>query len=308
MVQSNDDIKRAQFLEILFELANSQELLSDPKKRSDYFKRLEDFYCIGKNERYRHYYTDIFSVLSEISQDSNLGSIDILSQNLLLLRNGYKVISKSRDISGCLRKLYDHVNLEVARLAYSDAKERELSQQSNIEDIRSKVNEFKANIDNYDARINGFNDSIDAFASKMAKYESDINQYETKLAKATRKMNDAQKEYIAILGIFASIVLTFVGGMAFSTSVLQNIDAISIYRLLFTIDLLAFVLINTVNVLLKFIWRLHDKDIEGFPCITWINVVCLVFAIVVVIAWAVNFEHFPNFIHDFVSWCCATKA
>ena len=40
-----------------------------------------------------------------------------------------------------------------------------------------------------------------------------------------------EKEYISILGIFASIVLAFVGGLTFSTSVLANIDKASIYRL-----------------------------------------------------------------------------
>ena len=34
-----------------------------------------------------------------------------------------------------------------------------------------------------------------------------------------------QSEYITILGIFASIVLAFTGGMTFSTSVLENISS-----------------------------------------------------------------------------------
>ena len=38
---------------------------------------------------------------------------------------------------------------------------------------------------------------------------------------------DVQKEYIAILGIFAAVVLAFTGGIAFTTSVLQNIHMVS---------------------------------------------------------------------------------
>lgn len=38
-----------------------------------------------------------------------------------------------------------------------------------------------------------------------------------------------EKEYISILGIFASIVLSFVGGMTFSTSVLKYTHSVSIY-------------------------------------------------------------------------------
>ena len=44
------------------------------------------------------------------------------------------------------------------------------------------------------------------------------------------KQRDMQKEYITILGIFASIVLAFTGGMAFSSSILENIDKSSVYR------------------------------------------------------------------------------
>ena len=43
-------------------------------------------------------------------------------------------------------------------------------------------------------------------------------------------MESSQREYIAILGIFAAVVLAFTGGIAFSTSVLNNVAKASIYR------------------------------------------------------------------------------
>ena len=66
--------------------------------------------------------------------------------------------------------------------------------------------------------------------------------------KLQQQVKGVEREYISILGIFASIVLAFVGGITFSTSVLQSISAASIYRLLLTIDFLAFVLINTIYI------------------------------------------------------------
>ena len=78
--------------------------------------------------------------------------------------------------------------------------------------------------------------------------------------KLQQQVKGVEREYISILGIFASIVLAFVGGITFSTSVLQSISAASIYRLLLTIDFLAFVLINTIYILAKLIFTIKDKD------------------------------------------------
>lgn len=69
-----------------------------------------------------------------------------------------------------------------------------------------------------------------------------------------KEIKSVEKEYISILGIFAAIVLAFVGGITFSTSVLQNISMVSIFRLLLVIDFLAFILINTIYILVKFIF------------------------------------------------------
>ena len=68
-----------------------------------------------------------------------------------------------------------------------------------------------------------------------------------------KQVKSIEKEYISILGIFAAIILTFVGGMAFSTSVLQNMASVSIYRLLITTDFLAFVFINVVYLLISLV-------------------------------------------------------
>ena len=59
-----------------------------------------------------------------------------------------------------------------------------------------------------------------------------------KLEKAERRIENAQRENVTILGIFAAIVIAFTAGMGFTASVLQNIDAVSIYRLVFMIVLM----------------------------------------------------------------------
>lgn len=78
-------------------------------------------------------------------------------------------------------------------------------------------------------------------------------QAQTDLDDVKKQVETMQKEYIAILGIFSAIVITFMAGLSFSSSVLQNIDKASIYRLLLIIWILAFVLITILGKLFDFI-------------------------------------------------------
>lgn len=112
---------------------------------------------------------------------------------------------------------------------------------------------------------------------------------------------EIEKQYITILGIFASVVLSFVGGITFSSSVLQNIDAVSIYRLLAVIDLLAFVLTNTIYILVKFICQINNKDVKPFG-MKWLNISFLVFGLLVVVAWLINAHVLSDYISQWLPW------
>ncbi len=115
------------------------------------------------------------------------------------------------------------------------------------------------------------------------------------------EIKSVEKEYISILGIFASIVLAFVGGITFSSSVLQNIASVSIYRLLIVIVLLAFVLVNVIWLLIKFIAEINDKNIKLFS-IRWFNTVCIIFVIFIFIAWALNVQDVADYLQNFLPW------
>lgn len=116
-----------------------------------------------------------------------------------------------------------------------------------------------------------------------------------------KQIKGVEKEYITILGIFASIVLAFVGGITFSTSVLQNISGISVFRLLLIVDFLAFVLINVIYILVKFIFTINEKDAKLFN-IKMLNIACIVIAIIIIIGWVLNVNQIPDFISDFLPW------
>lgn len=59
--------------------------------------------------------------------------------------------------------------------------------------------------------------------SKTQDLEYRINTVNETVKSAKSTVEHAQQNSIAILGIFAAIVLAFTGGLAFSTSVLQSL-------------------------------------------------------------------------------------
>lgn len=113
-------------------------------------KRLESLYDAKPSEkRFRHFYTDIFSVLTQVQQNSQLGDINILGQNLDVIRNGYNPQNKASDgiriidVSDVINKLYDHVNLDIARITYSDAADRRISGKEAVEDLQAQINSLQ---------------------------------------------------------------------------------------------------------------------------------------------------------------------
>lgn len=116
-----------------------------------------------------------------------------------------------------------------------------------------------------------------------------------------KEIKGVEKEYISILGIFAAVVLAFVGGITFSTSVLQNISAICVFRLLLVTDFLAFVLINVIYILVKFIFTINEKDVKLFH-IKSLNIACLVIAVAIIATWLLSANRLPHFISKFLPW------
>lgn len=123
------------------------------------------------------------------------------------------------------------------------------------------------------------------------------------IGKLNKKAEGMQREYVAILGIFASIIVTFMAGMVFSSSVLSNIDKVSIYRLVFVIAALAAVLVNMLYVLLRFLQKVHFGDTDsawGGTCgdiVSDINVFLLLAVLIDVILWAVYWYRATGFSH-----------
>lgn len=341
MDKIREETQRQTFRDILFMLALPNTNLADTNTRADIYDQLEHLYFPHDGQSvFRHFYSDIFSVLTMLQREDKPGTIDVLGENLSFIRDMYREegpYTEGADISDHLRKLYDHVSLDIARITYSESADRELSSQRAISDITAKVEELhnemekahatqenlNAGISNIEANLSEMKESVDnarKLSDEFASIQQEMNALKEKLA-------DAQKEYISILGIFAAVVLAFVGGSMFSSSVLESMSSTNIYRVIFVVDFLAFVVVSLVYLLVSFIMAINgtpkskptprakivrwwvkkrgktetEKSKSFFPIKT-VYLICLLVAILDIAAWAVDLSRLVDYFTKSFPW------
>lgn len=265
-MQNPDEQKRRDDLrKLLFDLSKEQGALRDRKLRSSYFLKLEQIYYEPEsNEYWRHFYSDILSTLTQIDSDDFDGSLDVLAQNMQVLKDGYQAVNRDDDviidIGKSIIKLYDHTNLEIARINYTKTLNNTVK--SDVAKTKMLTSSLQTQI--RDAEQKNEKNEIE-FSNATKKYNEEIEMNQKKM----------QNEYITILGIFASIVLSFTGGLAFSSSVLNNISSVSIYRLSFIAFVIGLVFFDLIWVLLDFIRDINGKVIRKKWLFIVVNIIMI---------------------------------
>lgn len=267
MIELNDQEKREELKEILLSLSKSQDVLKNPKDRAEYFLRFEKIYHTSKDDNFRHYYSDIFAILTLIDGDSSIGSLEVLAQNIQTIKDGYQSnqnkdeMGKPIDISREIKKLFDHTNLDISRLNYT----KRITSNTQSELSKAKL------------LIGELNDKVNESQDLSSKYQHELLEQSKKLSDQIQEgQKRMQNEYVTILGIFAAIVLAFTGGMTFSSSVLQNINQASIYRITGITLIIGIILFNLIWLLIDFIRDINGKSIrkKWIPILANIIFIC----------------------------------
>lgn len=257
-----EEARRKEFADILFYLASSLEVSYDKEKRRDVYIRLEAlYYSPNPEERFRHFYSDIFIALTTIAEDPSRGNLENLGFNLECIRIGYQsmnndVIGNLIDIKDSINKLYDHVSLDIARIKYAEKGDNKTSGEESIRNINLQIEELKDQISNT---------TQDADEVK-------------------EKISNQQKEYISILGIFAAVVLAVQGGISFAGSVFESISQANPYRIIIIGLLIGLV---TINILFTMFYCLSKIVNNKGNVIPQIIANALIFALLIatVVAW-----------------------
>lgn len=247
--------KQQKLQELLLKLARLDIDVTEDNVK-DYIKDLQDIYTGD----FRHLYSGMFGVITRIDANNSLDMAKLQDNIQNLYETSVQWLKDdqhdevNQELCDKLEKLYDHVNLEIARINYT----QEIAQR--MEEKNRKAGE--------------------------------------EIKSLSEKASNMQKDYITILGIFSSIVITFVAGMVFSSSVLNNIDKVSIYRLTFVVVMIALLLFNLLNLLLDFVVRVNSKtsivisrnenksfSFKALSVINKINIVLFLMMIVDIILW-----------------------
>lgn len=122
--------------------------------------------------------------------------------------------------------------------------------------LERRVELASTSVNNIVEKING-KDGQDGLERKVDNVRDSIQNVRDSIQNTT----------VTILGIFAAIVLAFSGAFSFSSSVMQNIDGVSIYRLVGVIVLLGIVCFNLIFCLIIYLLRGSKISKDAFSII-----------------------------------------
>ena len=191
--------------------------------------------------------------------------MDVLAQKIQTIKDGYVPKNNDEnveiiDISKEIVKLYDHTNLDIARINYTKTMTNE---------TMSELAKNRLLVTNLENNVRESEDSLKELSNQAIE---DLKQLSRKVQD---RQEDMQKEYITILGIFAAIVLAFTGGIVFSSSVLENIDKSSIYRITLIAFIIGLVFFDLIWLLIDFIRDINGKVIRKKWILIFVNLILI---------------------------------
>lgn len=210
----------------LYEL--SKEMLTDTNIRIISLQLKE----IYKGD-FRHSYSGFFPLIQKIAGGDQGESLDYLGDNLEGIRKYIEkdYVSGSKefeDMYDQLNKLCDHLTLEIGRWNYYSQYDQK------FEDINARTTTIHTNMD----------------------------EATSELRKASKQAASIQTELIAVLSIFAAIVVTFSGGFTFLGGVMTSIGNVEDYEVVvLTAIICGMVIFNTIFLLMYLVGKITERNI-----------------------------------------------
>ncbi|PAF47246.1 hypothetical protein BKH41_08170 [Helicobacter sp. 12S02232-10] len=223
-----------------------------------FYEAVDTIKNIYASDKFRHSYSAITAyILKDTTDEERNETLAKISENLSIIADQLKQSKDSKFCWNQFYKLQDHINLEVYRLEYYEEK---------ILNLKKSLSEEEENLKTLQTQYRIVENNL----------KNQQDQYKT----IENNLKNQQTQYVAILGIFASIILAFVGSFTFSTSVLTNIDKASIYKLVFVMILIGFFVINILYYLFKFVEKISLNGRESNKCckskIFWVNILIFI--------------------------------
>lgn len=210
-------------------------LNKEKNEQIESIRRLQMIY----QDSFKHSYSDFFPVLSKIFEESKEYSVEFLMANLETIRLELEEDYNSgkhefKDIYEKFTKLCDHINLQISQTTYY------FSNASKLKDANATIQQANK----------------DLLAAQDA------------LNKANEQTKSLQTELIAVLSIFAAIVITFSGGISFLGSVMASINQAKYYEMIVLMAIICGTIIyNTIFLMMYLVSKIIKRNIYA-RCLT----------------------------------------
>lgn len=221
--------RQAKLTEYIYQL--STVLLDEEKQET---KQIADKLRMIYTDEFRHSYSDFFPVVLKIFEENNTYNSEYLLNNLQkireLLDQDYSEGSNEyKDMYSQFVKLCEHLNLQISQLLYFTSTEEKVTDA--VEKIKNATN--------------------------------DLTQARTELEEAKCKANTMQTELIAVLSIFAAIVITFSGGWELLGNAVSAVasDNVNVYILVLICLVCGAVFFNTIFLMMYLVAKITDRNI-----------------------------------------------
>lgn len=210
----------------------------DDSELNGYAERFKTIYDRG----YRQRYSEILGMLEDITsndetddQDESEDGLEVISSNLMSLRDYLKEHPHEYGESTYygVFKLSDHVDIEIRRL-------------------RDRQNLYY--------ELSGTDDNLVDLYDKAKQLEGKLENAESSIEEAQRNSERLQMQMVAILGIFAAIVMAFSGGMDILGGAISISGESDLFRVVFVVLLCGIILFNIFAFLMHMILAIIDSS------------------------------------------------
>lgn len=245
----NYEQKSNTLLEFLSQLADDSEY--SKKDRDKEIQLLVRIY----SDEFRHSYAKISTKIQAIlEEDINKG--ECLSQNLQMIKKSIEKLTYDKEISveicNKVRKLCDHVNLEIGR--YNLIVNKIETRINGLQDRQNTGVGAGGNIDDLDKRIT-------AIENKLSGVENKAYEATKELEKVDSKLERNSMSSITTLTIFSAVILAFTGSITFTSGVFSGMSSVSPYRIVFVTSIIGAVVFNLIFMLLFIVGKMVGKNI-----------------------------------------------
>lgn len=188
--------------------------------------------AVYSDDNFRHLYFGIYDLIFRLREEER----EVLMYNLTAMQ---EVVSKrpteSEHFKKCLKKLYDHLMLEISRIA---------------------------RLGNYNDIVNDYTDASKRFTEVKVEMQKQLFFAKEQMSQMNKKMDGFNSQSITVLSIFTGIVMAFFGGFTILGGAFNNINNQNNAKLFFMICLLGFVLFNTIFVFIYSASKISGKNIS----------------------------------------------